>query len=934
MNSKSLSKSIVFLAVLLFGSSIVYSQNKSIRGVIIDGQTKETLIGALVKVVGTQLGATTDVDGKFIINNVTAEKCNLQISYISYLTKTVEKVEVKSVDFLTIELQSDNINVEEIVITGVKRTNTESSLINSIRTTDLVINGISSEQIKKSQDRDASDVVKRVSGITIQDNRFVIVRGLNQRYNSVWLNGAAAPSSETDVKSFSFDIIPGSMIDNLLIYKNNAPELPADFAGGFVSIFTQNMPDKNSLSISYSTSVTPGTTFTDFLQYQGGKMDWAGFDDGTRALPVGFPNNLKSITNKNLLAEYGRKLNSNWVTNQSIALPDQRLGVNFTRKFSVNHLKFGTSTAISYSNTSKNTDIKTLDYQVYDFINDLSVKNFDFVDEQYAKSAKISVIHNWALLINSTNKIEFRNLFNQNGTSKTTIREGYEYTNGEYIRSYEMGYMSRSTYMGQLAGSHGFGKSKIDWNIGYAYANRLEPDLKRIESSRNEEIDSPNYGQFQAAIDYFVSPYYTGRLYTKNIEHLWSAALNFERELNLGSIKPVLKAGFYGETKDREFSARNLGYKRGSYNFDQNILYKPMAELFNAENINENTGFILDEDSKKSNVYQASNNLAASYAAIKLNFATKFNLYTGVRAEYNIQQLEGHDAGDKPVSIENAKLNFFPSVNLSYSLNKTNLLRIAYGKSINRPEFREIAPYNYFDFETNAGYSGNPDVKDAQIHSFDFRYEVYPNAGENFSIGLFYKNFINPIELRFKETGSGLAYTYQNAEGARSVGAELELRKSLVDVRYLQHFNVVINASVISSQIYFNEQSIERDRTMQGQSPYIVNTGLFYQNEEKGLMMSLLYNIIGPRIYKVGAVKQKIEEDIPNVYEMPRHSLDFTLSKKYNKFEIKGGIVNLLNQEVVFRQLVKFSNDTQKRVQNTKVYNTGRYFSLGVTFNI
>ncbi len=227
---------------------------------------------------------------------------------------------------------------------------------------------------------------------------------------------------------------------------------------------------------------------------------------------------------------------------------------------------------------------------------------------------------------------------------------------------------------------------------------------------------------------------------------------------------------------------------------------------------------------------------------------------------------------------------------------------------MNRPEFREIAPFYFFDFELNAGTEGDPEIKQAYIHNFDIRYEMYPDNGELFTIGAFYKKFNDPIEQVIKAT-TPTRYTYQNVEGAYCFGIETEVRKSLDFIPALKEFTFVLNASLIKSQVKFNENYLLRDRPLEGQSPFIVNAALFYQNE-KGLMVSLLYNVIGKRISAVGIPSPNEWDDTPNIYEMPRNVLDLTFSKMIGKkIEIKGGIRDILNEEIRYVQPVDATVD-------------------------
>jgi outer membrane receptor protein involved in Fe transport len=298
------------------------------------------------------------------------------------------------------------------------------------------------------------------------------------------------------------------------------------------------------------------------------------------------------------------------------------------------------------------------------------------------------------------------------------------------------------------------------------------------------------------------------------------------------------------------------------------------------------------------------------------------------------------DNDSEEVNVDIDITDFFPSANLSYNFNAKSLLRASYGITINRPEFREIAPLAFYDFELKKLVRGNPDLENAYIGNYDFRYEYYPSPSETFVIGVFYKDFKKPIETIEINSGSGKDYTFQNALGAKNFGAEIEIRKSLESLgkkdnflRYFKNFMLVANASVIKSEIKIDTAQFfasEAVRPMQGQSPYILNLGLYYQDNDHGLMVSLLYNVIGKRIVVVGL-------DNPDVYEMPRNVIDLLITKNIGEHvQLKGGIQDILNQKIVEKQFVDYKNltgETLKRDQSTLEYNPGSIISLGVTLN-
>ncbi len=935
------------ILLLLTLSTGVFAQPTGIKGVVSDKVTHETLVGATVLIQGTTTGSTTDLDGNYTISPVTPGSYNLVISYISYKTQIIEKVKVVKDVMLevNVELEGNSLTLEGVVISANRRSGSEISMLSTMKMSSMVVSGISSQQINRSQDRDASEVIRRVPGITIMNDRFVMVRGLNQRYNTVWLNNASTPSSESDVRAFSFDVIPSSMLDNIMVFKSPAPELPADFSGAAIKIYTKNNADKNSLSVGYSTSYRPGTTFNDFSNYRMSKYEWLGFDDGSRALPGDFPSHLNDIKDKTERQRLGRELDKVWSPSVNKAMPDQRFQVGFTRRFLAGKVSVGTINSMNYSYSQDINEVYRADYQRYDTVKDVSDTNYYFNDIRSRATAKIGALSNWLFIFGNNQKIEFRNLYNHQGYTQVIERNGRDNYGGLTIRSEELSFNSRNTYSGQLAGDHNFRNNltHFNWTAGYSYADRNQPDLKRLSSSLVEDPDNQYYGQYGVNFSFAASPELSGRVYQHLKEHIYNGNFNFDNTFAIGNFKPELKVGLYLEKKDRDFTSRSIGYAIANFSkFDWGLPYQPVDVIFADSNINYTSGIKIDETTNKSDSYTASNDLLAAYIALKLPFTAKLNLYTGVRMEKNKQQMHSYssDNASEQVNVNLDETNYFPSANLSYNFSEKSLLRLSYGLTINRPEFREIAPFAFYDFEMKKLVRGNPDVVNVTINNYDFRYEYYPSPSETFVFGLFYKDFNKPIETIEINSGSGKDFTFQNALGAQNYGLELELRKSLESLgekdnflRYLRNFMLVANASFIKSEIKVDTSkyfSSEAKRPMQGQSPYIINLGMYYQDNDHGLMVSLLYNVIGKRIIVVGL-------DNPDVYEMPRNVVDLLITKNIGEHvQLKGGIQDILNQKVVEKQFLEYKNaegTTLKRNQSTLEYNPGSIITLGLTVN-
>jgi len=954
---------IVFLNIVLLG------QTGAIKGVVIDKKTKETIIGANVVISGTTIGKSTDLNGEFVIDKLQPGKYTLKISFISYITTEIKdlKVDANKTTNIKVEIEEKSTSLEGVTVVERKKTDTEISIMSSIKQSNLVVSGVSSQQIAKSQDKDASEVIRRIPGITIIDGRFVVVRGLIERYNSVWLNNAATPSSESDTRAFSFDVVPSNMIDRLMVYKTPAPELPADFAGASVQIFTKNIPDQNSLTIGYSAGVLSGTTFDDFYHYKGGKTDWLGFDDGTRDLPESFPstdefNKLGNFNGtpeqiaaqKAEITRLGRLFNKTWTADKMKAPVNNSFTIGMTRKFKVSGAEIGTIASLNYGNSFDYNSVYKNGYISYDTIMDKPSFSYKFNDEEYSNNVKLGALLNWSILINKNHSFEFRNILNQYGNTKTILRSGKEYyysADGVPIKASDLGYTSRTTYSGQFGGQHKIfeQKTSFDWTLGFSYANKKQPDNRRTFATYYDaegDTTHPNYGKYALAITKDANTDYNGRLFKDMFEKIYIAGLNISQKTSFLGIDPEFKAGIYFETKKREFNARNIGFtmaKSSSFNID---LFQSLDEIYKDTNINYTNGLRVDEKTNPSDSYKAENEILAYYLGMKLPVYALFNIYAGFRVENNKQVLNGfNNKTNLPLDITNITTDFFPSVNITYTITEKSLIRFAYGLTVNRPEFREIAPYSYYDFALKSTVYGNDSLKNAYVQNLDLRYEVYPSPTEMLNMGIFYKKFENPIEATlFPTSGSGgWDYLFVNTQSSTSLGAEIDIRKSFSKfatstnfLKNLKYFTFTLNASYIYSKIVSGASYVrDKERPMQGQSPFIINTGIYFQNE-KGLMVSALYNVIGKRIMYVG------NPNSPHIFEMPFHLLDLSVNKSINnRLTVKFGVKNLLDDKVIFKQTVTFNKDTNndgigdgevEREQITKEYKPGRFFSFGFSY--
>ncbi|MCE6988538.1 TonB-dependent receptor [Dyadobacter sp. CY323] len=925
----------------LLSTSLVYAQTGSIKGNIVDYKTKEAVIGASVVLKGSTppVGTATDVEGNFDIQNVPTGKQTVIVSYVSYKSKEIAiEVYPNQAILINTTIEEDVANLEEVKIVGQRQSFTDVSVITEIKQAEQIAVGISAQQIQKSQDRDASQVVRRVPGVSIQDDRFVIIRGLNERYNTVMLNDAITPSTEVDVKSFSFDLIPSTAIDRMMIYKSGAPELPGEFAGGIIKIYTKTIPDENGFTFNLTGGYRGNTTFKNVRDYAGSSLDWTGFGSADRALPSGFPSTrrlqLENSPSDATLNAF-RNLPEFYDLKSKSVTPDLRASLGYNHKFELGNMKLTTFNNINYSATHQFLPTTQFRYLSFSTEKQKSDIQSSYQDELYQNNVRLGVMSNWAFIINPNHKIEFRNLFNQLSNKETNFRQGFNTDNDTEVQNYAFRYESKSIYSGQLGGTHELGAhTTVKWLGALGTTIRNEPDYRRFITSR--AIGSTGPFKVELVPGSNASLTRGARFYSELTEYTSSFRADIEHRIERNgyeddeSMQIKLRAGAYGEMKDRAFKARWFNLSN-SGNASQELLDQAPAQLFDSQNIAGDKLYYA-ERTNTDDKYNAQNTLMAGYLGAYIPFSKKFNASVGLRVENNIQKLQSRQRGNGDrIRINNPIFRFLPSANFAYNFTEKSLVRLAYSVSVNRPEFRELAPFTYYDFNFDVSRVGNPNLKTPSIQNVDLRYEFYPKEGEMISVAAFYKHFTNPIETRIRYAGSGVSFYVDNAKSAYTAGGEIELRKSLKNLTvspFMDNLSVMLNASVIHSNVLTGFAGQENDRQLQGQSPYLINAGLYYNDLNRGWQVNALYNVVGRRIFLVGD-----NEVQPTVYEMARNVIDLNIVKALGEhIEIKVGVQDLLNQR--FR-LIQDSNLDQKISsvdESYQSYRRGSYSTIGVTY--
>jgi hypothetical protein len=930
-------KSVLFIIPFLLCSFFAIAQNISLNGKIINAKN-EPIPGATISIPEMPRYLAADVEGRFSIALAPGKKYSITFSAAGYDSKLVEEVEVKAGDDNNITVVLQNKTLGEVVVKSSVRRESTNALINLQRNNSSVSSGLAADFIKRTPDRNTGEVLKRVSGTSIQDNKFVIVRGLGDRYNTAYINGAQLPSSEPDKKAFSFDVIPANVIDNIIINKTATPDLTGEFAGGLIQVTTKDVPNKNFLTVGANIGFNTQSTGKDFYSNERNNTDWLGFDDGTRKLPTGFPATRQAYNSLSVKADgLNQQLeltklfrNDVYAQKKYTAAPIQtyNLAWGLGKRYKNGH-SFGTVVSLIYR---KGMQLYDVERALYDNNGESALA---FVDKQNKYSVNVGAMANFSYVAGK-HKISFKNLVNQYYEDNYYFRSGSNNERGGEVNLWSSVLNQRTFYTGIFEGNHqlNFKNIKVYWNAGYSLNDKKQPDL-RTSAYFKSGIGSGN--------PFVWDQDDTRRFYSNLQDHGLSGTIAVTMPFTAFGHNQSVKIGGSTLMRFRDFKSRIFRYVEASNaNFDDDYNTLPFDQIFAPEHIATN-GFVMEEFTNNEDKYFAVSALNAGYLMFDNKLSDAWRVIWGARVEFFEQFLRTKDRSAKQIVINPEQWRVLPSVNISYDVNDRNKIRLSAAQTVSRPEFREIAPFQFFDYESTFGVRGNTDLKTTNIYNLDARYEIYPGAGEAITVGAFYKRFENPIEFRLspESVPTRRNYFYQNAKDANTYGAELEIRKNLnflggSETSIFSNFSVFGNFTYIFSQVRFDDEASGKvasaDRPVQGQSPYLINAGLQYTSDKSGISSTLLYNRVGSRLALVGYSIT----GFPDIYEKARHVIDFQIAKRVIKKrgEIKLSYGDILNQKLMyFENLDKSKSYKEGTDRIFSSYKPGSTITLGFTYD-
>ncbi|SHI35393.1 TonB-dependent receptor [Pseudozobellia thermophila] len=935
----------ILLATTLVLGQWCLAQTGTITGKMMDGEFNDVLPFANVLIKGTTIGASSDFDGAYSLE-VEPGTYTVSFSYLGYTSKEVTGVEVKANETVevNITLEPASSQLDEVVVTTTVRKNTEASVLNLQKNSVTLMDGLSLEAIKTTGASNIASAVKRVPGVSVQEGKYVYVRGLGDRYTKSILNGMDIPGLDPDKNTVQMDIFPTNILENVIVLKSAAAEMPADFTGGVVNIVTKDFPTQKQMSFSASIGYNPGMHFQDnYVSYEGGGTDFLGFDDGTRDLPISKSTDIPSPSNS---AENGtlegitRAFDKTLATERQNSKPDFSLGFSYGNQFDVGEdNKLGFIASLDYKNTT--TFYEGFENGIYQKSPDSDVNELRFDRIQQGDLGSNNVLASaLAGLSYKTGKSKYRlNLLHiQNGETKAALyNQETQLSNNIDVVKDNLEYYQRSVTNVLLSGKH------TSEDASFTTEWSLSPTLAKVE---DKDVRLTTFIIDPDGFSISSDAGFPQRLWRDLEEVNAVGKVDFSKSYELFGNKSLLKFGGLYSYKQREYEIQN--YNIAFRNFTTADLNGDPDAILADENIwtlDNNSGSYIRGNFQPANSYDSEQNTIAAYLSNEFKFSEKFRAILGVRAEqfttyFTGQNNTGTEVFDNEKTID--ELDFFPSANLIYGFKENMNFRVSYSKTTARPSFKELSVVQITDLLTGRIFIGNPDLVPTYIDNFDFRFEIFGNQAQMVALSSFYKKFTDPIEIVAYSNVAPNQITPRNAPSADVFGVELEARKNFGFVSEgLSDLSLNLNVSIIDSKIemakgedqeYETRQIFARDgetiddtRQLQGQSPYLINVGLNYDNRESGFETGLFYNVQGKTLEIIGFGQNA------DVFIQPFNSLNFNISKTFgeeqrSKVSFKAN--NILNddRESLYESFGGITNRSSFR-------EPGMSFSLGYSLS-
>lgn len=889
-----------------------------LRGFVLDLGTGSTLNNTSIEVEPGGATTVTDLDGMFSIT-LPAGEYSLLVRRPGYLPYRVQgvKVPAKGEVWQEVPLTPEaGVSQTVVEVVGTSEKATIESLLSERRSIAVMSDSIGRQEMSLNPGGDGADVMQRVTGVSLVDNKYVFVRGLGERYSATQLNGSQIPSTQPDKKVVAMDLFPASLLENIRTEKSYTPDQPGEFAGGIVKVNTLDFPRAATFKVTYGTGFNTISTGKPFKSYPGGRFDFWGYDDSARMLPSLIPSQrivrATAFTpgfSRDELAVLGRSFSNVWEFNENQdAPPAQKFNVILGNTWGRLGLVFAANHGTDWESRSERMIF-------YNLGADSKLEPFSDYGFQYSTlKARTSGTLNLAYRLTNNHKILFRNFYTHEASDEARRFEGFNSDFDGIYRNNRLKWEEESIYSGQVSGEHYLPILKnalFNWSLSRATSMLDQPDLREtLYQARSAGDPFLLADESQSGFRQFIN--------LKEV--LWDPDANLTGFFHSGAFIGSVKVGASYRHRDRDFGARRFRFIPVSTRGIDLTL--PPEQIYTYANINPR-GFELRETTRNTDAYTALQ-INRSYYVVADVSIRKWRFVGGVRLEDDEQSVVTFNPFQRDLVTTDTRLNnkdYLPALNVTYQLTTQMNLRASASKTLNRPEFRELAPFDFTDVLGGRTVQGFPGLTRATIQNYDVRWEWFPGPTDLFSVSFFDKHFNDPIE-RVVEATAQLRTSFRNADSARNRGIELDMRKGLGFVAdRLENFRVIGNYTFVDSDVQLPTGGTivltTLSRPLAGQSRHVFNGILEWGSPRTRTSARVLYNFQGSRISDVGAV------GIPDIIEDGYRGLDAMFSQPLGKWSMKFSAQNLLDEEVRF---------TQGGLPQ-RIYRNGRTFSVSIAYS-
>jgi hypothetical protein len=890
---------LLLVAALAVPAAVVASGDGVIKGFVKDGDGLP-LPGVMVVATSPVLGADgvpawADETGAFRIESLPPGTYTVEATLDGFQSARTELTLVPG-QTVTFEFKMAFAVLEETIeVRAEAIASSEVELLDQRRQASVVSDSISNEEIARAPDADAAGVVERMTGVSVMSDKYVFVRGLGERYSSTTLNGSTIPTTEPEKRVVPLDLFPAKLLESINVVKTYTPDKSGEFGGGSVEMATLDFPTEASLKVTLGAASDPVVTGEGFGRYAGG-LGW--FGGGGQPMPSAVPVGRiekESIVNPSgyspqELEAIGDSFQPVWVADAPTSAP---YNGNFSVAYGNTFGRFGVVLSATSMHGYDLTD-EVQKYYGLDAGNTLVIRN-DYELATDAESARSGLVGNFSLNLGEGQRITLNSLFTRDALGETRQMDGYNSNAGQIFRDYRLRHQQEEVAATRLLGEHsidGIGlTSLIEWNGTFSTASN-QSDLRQ---SLYYERD-PGVYALQGSSESGKMEYYDLDDEMVGGGASWTTFFSMTAS-SYGSVK----GGLAYSNRTRDFIARRFRFVTDDPNqFDLTLL---PDQLFTQENIRPG-GFEVLEQTSVNDAYDAEHTIGAAFVMADASVG-KWRFIGGVRYEDSQQRVDTYDpfAPGAPTSSVNDDTDALPALNVVYQVTARSNLRFGASRTLNRPEFRELTPFQFTEVTGGRSTAGNPDLKRATIDSLDMRWEAFPEAGEVVALSAFYKLITDPIERIIQPT-TELRTSYTNAEEATLWGGELELRRSLAVLSpALRYWSANLNYTYTSSDVTIGDVDLSvitnSERPLEGQAEHIGNASVQFHHPAWGTMVRLLYTYSGERITDVGAY------GLPDIYEQSFTGLDLLWSQQLRflkGLELKLGASNLLDESRLYTQ--------------------------------